>query len=133
MYFPGLEGVVIKETKICHIDLENSKIYYRGYDLEELALNSSFEEVVYLLWFGRLPTRKELEEFKNRLRSARKPPRHVEEIVASAPPGAEPIDVLRTGVSALALGEDLSARDPEDELRRGERITAAMPYIVAVF
>ncbi|MCU7786736.1 citrate synthase/methylcitrate synthase [Pyrobaculum sp. 3827-6] len=133
MYFPGLEGVVIKETKICHIDLENSKIYYRGYDLEELALNSSFEEVAYLLWFGRFPTRRELEEFKNELKNYRRPPRHVEEIVAAAPPSAEPIDVLRTGVSALALGEDLSAKDPEAELRRGERITAAMPYIVAAF
>jgi len=54
-YSPGLEGVVVKESEICLIDVENSKIYYRGYDLEELAERSSFEETAYLLIYGRLP------------------------------------------------------------------------------
>ncbi|MCX8137116.1 citrate synthase/methylcitrate synthase [Pyrobaculum aerophilum] len=133
MYFPGLEEVVVKETKICHIDLENSKIYYRGYDLEELAQYSTFEEVAYLLWFGKLPAGAELERFKAELMMYRKPPEHVDEAVKIAPKNAEPIDVLRTAVSAMALGEDLSDRSPEAELVRGLKITAAMPYIVASF
>ena len=133
MYFPGLEGVVVKETKICYIDLENSKIYYRGYDLEELARLSTFEEVTYLLWLGRLPGRRELEEFKARLAAHRLPPPHVAALAKSAPPSAEPIDVLRTAVSAMAWGEDLSDKSPEAELQRGLKITAAMPYVVAAF
>ncbi|MEM0276417.1 citrate synthase/methylcitrate synthase [Pyrobaculum sp.] len=133
MYLPGLEGVVVKETKICYIDLENSKIYYRGYDLEELARLSTFEEVTYLLWFGRLPGRRELEEFKARLAAHRLPPPHVAALAKSAPPSAEPIDVLRTAVSAMAWGEDLSDKSPEAELQRGLKITAAMPYVVTAF
>ncbi|ABP50613.1 MAG: citrate synthase/methylcitrate synthase [Pyrobaculum arsenaticum] len=133
MYLPGLEGVVVKETKICYIDLENSKIYYRGYDLEELARLSTFEEVTYLLWFGRLPGRRELEEFKARLAAHRLPLPHVAALAKSAPPSAEPIDVLRTAVSAMAWGEDLSDKSPEAELQRGLKITAAMPYVVAAF
>ena len=133
MYFPGLEGVVVKETKICYIDLENSKIYYRGYDLEELAQMSTFEEVAYLLWYGRLPGRRELEEFKAGLAAHRRPPHHVAQLLGAAPRSAEPIDVLRTAVSAMAWGEDLSDKSPEAELRRGLKITAAMPYIVAAF
>ncbi len=133
MYSPGLEGVVVKETRICHIDVENSKIYYRGYDLEELAARSTFEEVAFLLWRGRLPGRSELEELKSELRRGRRPPKHVEYLVRAAPPSAEPIDVLRTAVSAMAWGEDLSDKSPEAELRRGLKIAAAMPYVVAAF
>lgn len=124
---------MVKETKICYIDLENSKIYYRGYDLEELARLSTFEEVTYLLWFGRLPGRRELEEFKARLAAHRLPLPHVAALAKSAPPSAEPIDVLRTAVSAMAWGEDLSDKSPEAELQRGLKITAAMPYVVAAF
>jgi len=132
-YFPGLEGVVVKETEICYIDLENSKIYYRGYDLEELAEKSTFEETAYLLLYGKLPTRGELERFKAVLRDNRVPPPHVIAILQHLPKSAEPIDVLRTGVSAMAHGEDLRDRSPEAELARGVRIMAAMPYIVAAW
>jgi len=132
-YFPGLEGVVVKETEICYIDLENSKIYYRGYDLEELAERSTFEETAYLLLYGKLPTRGELEQFKATLRGNRVPPPHVTALLQHLPKSAEPIDVLRTGVSAMAHGEDLRDRSPEAELARGVRITAAMPYIVAAW
>ncbi|NAZ32727.1 MAG: citrate synthase, partial [Pyrobaculum sp.] len=133
MYFPGLEGVVVKETKICHIDLENSKIYYRGYDLEELAERSTFEETAYLLWHGNLPRRSELEEFRRSLAQHRIPPSHVKDLLLKAPRAAEPIDVLRTAVSAMAFGEDLRDKSPQVELARGLKITGAMPYIVAAF
>ena len=130
-YSPGLEGVVVKESEICMIDLENSKIYYRGYDLEELAELSNFEETAYLLIYGKLPKASELEEFRRRLASSRRPPQHVISIMEAMPRGAEPIDVLRTAVSAMALGEDLSDRSPEAELNRGISIMAAMPFVTA--
>ncbi len=130
-YSPGLEGVVVKESEICLIDVENSKIYYRGYDLEELAERSTFEETAYLLIYGRLPKASELAEFKRLLASMRRPPDHVVSVMRSAPRSAEPIDVLRTAVSAMALGEDLSDRSREAELRRGLAVMAAMPYIAA--
>ena len=133
MYSPGLEGIVVKESKICLIDTESSKIYYRGYDLEELAERSTFEETVYLLWYGSLPRRSELEEFKRTLAKHRVPPRHVVDLVLNVPKTAEPIDVLRTAVSAMAFGEDLRDKSLEAELARGVKITGAMPYIVAAF
>jgi len=130
-YSPGLEGVVVKESEICLIDVENSKIYYRGYDLEELAERSSFEETAYLLIYGRLPGASELAEFKRLLASMRRPPDYVVSVMRALPRGAEPIDVLRTAVSAMALGEDLADRSREAELRRGLAVMAAMPYIAA--
>jgi citrate synthase (EC 2.3.3.1) len=133
MYSPGLEGVVVKESKICLIDVENSKIYYRGYDLEELAERSTFEETAFLLLYGRLPKREELEEFRKTLAGHRIPPSHVKRLVLEAPREAEPIDVLRTAVSAMAFGEDLRDKSPEAELKRGIKIMGAMPYITAAF
>lgn len=131
---PGLEGVAVAETKICLIDVEAGKIYYRGYDLEELAERSTYEETAYLLLHGRLPRRAELEEFRARLAAFRRPAKHVEEAVRlAASAGAEPIDALRTAVSLMAAGEDLSDRSVEAELARGVKAIAAMPYVVAYF
>ncbi len=131
--YPGLEGVEVKESEICFIDLENSKIWYRGYDLEELAQYSTYEETVYLLLYGRLPTVGELGEFSKKLAAHRRLPSHVYDLVTNAPKSGEPIDVLRTAVSAMALGEDLSDKSPEAELSRGVKILASMPLAVAVF
>lgn len=133
MYSPGLEGVVVKETQICLIDVENAKIYYRGYDLEELAVRSTFEETAFLLLYGKLPSRRELEEFSKSIYASWLPPDYVANLALSAPKSAEPIDVLRTAVSAMALGEDLSDRSVAAELARGVKILGSMPYVVAVF
>ncbi|MEM1926514.1 MAG: citrate synthase/methylcitrate synthase [Pyrobaculum sp.] len=133
MYSPGLEGVVVKETQICFIDVDNSKIYYRGYDLEELAQYSTFEEVAYLLLYGKLPNRKELEDFYTRLSTSRLLPNYVVDVIEASPKSAEPIDVLRTAVSAMALGEELGDRSPQSELARGVRILGMMPTAVAIF
>lgn len=133
MYSPGLEGVVVKETQICLIDVENAKIYYRGYDLEELAVRSTFEETAFLLLYGKLPSRRELEEFSKSIYASWLPPDYVVNLALSAPKSAEPIDVLRTAVSAMAFGEDLSDRSVAAELARGVKILGSMPYVVAVF
>ena len=68
----GLEGIVAANSGICYIDGENGILAYRGIDIHELAQNSNFEETCYLLWFGRLPSRLELQEFTVRLASERK-------------------------------------------------------------
>ncbi len=67
----GLRGISVADTKICAIDSEKGKLIYRGYDINELAQNSTFEETVYLLLYETLPTRKELEIFKETLVSDR--------------------------------------------------------------
>lgn len=110
---------MVKETQICFIDVDNSKIYYRGYDLEELAQYSTFEEVAYLLLYGKLPNGKELEDFYTRLSTSRLLPNYVVDVIKASPKSAEPIDVLRTAVSAMALGEELGDRSPQSELARG--------------
>ena len=99
--------------------------------MEELAERSTFEETTYLLWYGSLPRRSELEEFKRVLARHRLPPGHVVDLVVNAPRSAEPIDVLRTAVSAMAFGEDLRDRSPLAVLARGGTFTGAMPYVVA--
>ncbi len=91
----GLEGVYVNETCICYIDTESGKIYYRGYDLEDLVRHASFEEVAYLLLYGKLPNRRELEEFSNKLREKRYIDSDVIELVRKLPLDAYPIDVLR--------------------------------------
>jgi len=68
----GLEGVVATTSSICYIDGERGVLAYRGIDIHELADNSTFEETCYLLWFGRLPTRNELRDLRDRLAEERK-------------------------------------------------------------
>jgi len=73
----GLEDVAIKETSITFIDGELGRLYYRGYSVYDLASFSNFEEVAYLIWYGKLPTRKELEDFRKLMAEERKVPDHI--------------------------------------------------------
>ncbi len=105
----GLEGVVAGESEICYIDGHQGILSYRGYNINVLAENATFEEVVHLLWTGRLPRQVELDQLKAELVSHRAIPVRVAEFlkgVSSAPP----MDVLRTAVSMLSLDDPL-ARD----------------------
>src|SRR5688572_4771294 len=105
----GLEDVVVSTSEICFIDGREGRLLYRGYDVDDLVQHSSFEEVVYLLWHGALPSRKELEAHLKTLGSTasrRLPPRLVT-ILRQLPRKSTPMEVLRTGVSAL------SAFDPD--------------------
>ncbi len=99
----GLEGVMIAESAICKIDGSVGKLWYRGYPVEELASGSSFEEVSYLLLYGKLPGPEELEGFKRLLAAERRVPRGITDIIAEeVGVAADPMHVLRTAVSALA-------------------------------
>lgn len=97
----GLEGIIAAETSIGDVRGDVGQLIYRGYDINELAGNVSYEEVVYLLWHGRLPNRGELEGLTTALRAERELPQGVVDFITSAPKDAAPIDIMRTAVSML--------------------------------
>ena len=130
----GLEDVVVSTSEICFIDGHQGRLLYRGYDIDDLVAHSSFEEVVYLLWHGALPSRKELEAHLKTLARARKlPPRFIR-FLKDLPKKTTPMEVLRTGVSALsAFDPDAADNFREATIRKAIRLTAQMPTLVAAW
>jgi len=130
----GLEGVVATTSKICYIDGEQGVLAYRGIDIHELAEHSTFEETCYLLWNGALPTRNELKELEERLASERKLDPAVMELLRTMPKGAEPMDVLRTAVSALGLYDpDEKKNDHQANVAKAVRLTSQIGMIIAAY
>ena len=132
MVHRGLQGIVAGTTAISYIDGEKGQLFYRGFTIGDLIRYSNFEEVVFLLFFGRLPNSSEWESWQERLVSERKIPQQVLDGVKNFPKETVPMAVLRTAVSLLAL-YDKSAEDnsPDANLRKGIRLVAQMPTIVA--
>ena len=97
----GLEGVVATSSKICYLDGERGVLAYCGYDIHDLARSATFEEVCYLLWHRRLPTRAELGDLQTELARARPLPEPLVRMMRSLPVG-HTMDAVRTLVSALA-------------------------------
>ncbi|MCZ6615024.1 MAG: citrate (Si)-synthase [Chloroflexi bacterium] len=127
----GLKDVYLDTTEASFIDGEIGKLLYRGYSIHDLAEQSTFEEVSYLLLYGRLPTRAELEAFDAGLRAERAIPKEVVEIIDMVK-ASHPMDVLRTGVSALsAFDPEVRDNSIEATIRKGLRLTAKAPTIVA--
>jgi citrate synthase len=128
----GLEGVVAAESSIGDVDGINGVLIYQGLDIHDLAEHATFEEVVYLLWHGRLPKREELEALRRELAAEMTLPAEVSELIRRFPRDAEPMDSLRTAVSALAF-YDAGARDlsREGALRTATKLTAQFPVVVA--
>jgi citrate synthase len=127
----GLRDVYIDRTKSSFIDGNVGKLLYRGYNIHDLAENSTFEETVYLLLYGALPTRSQLDELDADLKANRDLPEPIIEIIRLTK-DAHPMDVLRTAISALAAFDpDVSDNSPEANLRKGVRMTAQAPTIVA--
>ncbi len=128
----GLEGVVAASTALSHVLGEEGKLVYRGYDIHELAGRASFEEVAFLLWKGRLPSRDELIQLQRTLGEQRPLPAHVIDIIRDLPAAAAPMDALRTGVSALGAiaGEQF---DDVPDLDEAIALTAKFPGILAAF
>jgi citrate synthase len=131
----GLEGVIALESEICHIDGEAGELVYRGYDIDDLARNATFEEVAHLLWYGELPDRAQLDALTRRLQEARPvPPDLIDHLRHHTPKDVNPMTALRTAVSMLAHydpeAEDMSR---EANLRKSIRLTAQLPTLVAAF
>lgn len=130
----GLDNVYVKESKICFIDGEASKLFYRGYSIEELASHSTFEETAFLLIYGSLPTQSQLEDFKKRISFYRPLESGLLDLIRSFPITSDPMDVLRTAVSALGLYDPQPATDKiEERIDKALRILAKAPTIVAAF
>ncbi|MCU1305406.1 MAG: citZ [Acidobacteriaceae bacterium] len=130
----GLEGVVAATSSICFIDGEKGILAYRGIDIHELADHSSFEEVCYLLWFGKLPNAKELADFQAQLAAERKLHPDVIKLLKGLPTSAPPMEVLRTAVSALSMYDPESAKvDHDSNIRKSIRLTSQIAMIVAAF
>src|SRR5271154_6346930 len=99
----GLEGVVAGESEICYIDGYEGILSYRGYNIHTLAENATFEETIFLLWVGKLPTASELDQLKQELDANYGLPSEVVAFLGDVPQGSSPMDVLRTAVSMLSL------------------------------
>ena len=101
----GLAGVVAGKTTIATVGKEGVGLTYRGYTIEDLAENGTFEEVAYLLLYGELPTQSQLDDYKALLKSNRGLPDGLKTVLEQIPGTAHPMDVLRTGCSALGTIE----------------------------
>lgn len=127
----GLRDVYFESTESSFVIGDVGRLIYRGYDIHDLAEQATFEEVMHLMMKGQLPTRAELDEFDAELRSCREIPAEIVEIISRIQTG-HPMDVLRTAVSALAsFAPDASDISHEATLRKGMRISAQVPTIVA--
>jgi citrate synthase len=127
----GLEDVVATSSSICYIDGDRGILAYRGYDIHDLATNATFEEVCYLLWHGRLPTRGELGELQSQFATARPLPEGALRLMRSLPP-SEAMDMLRTLASALAhFDPDVADNSPASNYRKAVRLTAQLGSLVA--
>jgi 2-methylcitrate synthase/citrate synthase II len=129
-YSPGLDGVIAGETAICWVD-PNAGLLYRGYDVHDLASRASFEEVVWLLLQGELPSMAELAVVSRQLASERALPARIIEMLQLMPRGTHPMDLLRTGASMLAAFDpELNDHSHEANLRKAMRLIPRISSLV---
>ncbi len=127
----GLRDVIIGQSEICDVQAQGN-LYYRGYNIHALADHSTFEEVVYLLWYGALPTQSELTAFSEQLAAQRELPPAVLDLLRHFPQSAVSMDALRTAVSALGMFDpDTGNNSREANLRKAARLQAQLPTVVA--
>ena len=131
----GLEGVVANTTRLSDVIGDKGQLIYNGYDINELAGKVTYEEVIYLLWNSRLPTRAELEDCRSTLRAERELPAGLIDFIQGAPRDANPMDVMRTAISMLGLYDPDALHDmsPEANRKRARSITAKIGVIAAYF
>ena len=126
-FSPGLEGVVAAETAVSEVDGANGRLIYRGgYLIEDIAPVASFEEVAYLLWHGELPNEKELDELHQRMGTARSLNKSAAGALMAMDASIDPMDVLRTVVSAQGATKSLTKPSLEEAIA----LTAVFPTIV---
>lgn len=130
----GLEGVVVGQSKLSDINGEVGELIYGGYDIDDLARNTTFEEVCYLLWNGELPTRAQLDGLKAELFAHARLTDEMLAVLRALPGDANPMAALRTAVSALGTF-DADADDISDASVRRKAIylTGVTPTLVAAF
>ena len=130
----GLRGVVAAQSAIGDVNGEEGKLIYQGYDIHDLAEHSTFEEVIFLLWNGRLPNRAELDEHNARIRRNYEAPKEVIELMKRYPKESDPMDVLRTAVSSLDLYDPKGqGTDRESAVGAAVRITGQIGTLAAAW
>ena len=130
----GLRGVVIADTRICEVDGANGRLIYRGYLVQDLAENATFEEVTFLLLYEKLPDKDELTEFKRQLAAQRALPPEVIAAMKTRPKDALPMDVLQAVVPMLANHDpDIKDQSREAVLRMSTSLVAKFGTIVAAW
>src|ERR671934_2884653 len=141
----GLEDIVATTSAICYLDGDRGVLAYCGYDIHDLAQKATFEEVCFLLWHRRLPTRAELGDLQSQLIAARPVPEPIFRLIRSLPGGSrdtaskahaqrasEAMDLLRTLTSALShYDPEASDNSPQANYRKAIRLTAQMATLVA--
>ena len=130
----GLRGVKVADTKISHVDGENGILIYRGYRIEDLAKDSTFEETAYLLLHDRLPGAGQLEEFTRQLVRARQIPSFILNTLKNLPHGAPPMDVLQASVPLLAMADpDVTDDSREANMTKAMTLIASVASLVAAW
>ncbi|HEU5461951.1 MAG TPA: citrate/2-methylcitrate synthase [Nitrososphaeraceae archaeon] len=130
----GLRNIEVADTKISSIDGENGKLIYRGYDILDLVNHSTFEETSYLLLFGELPDKTQLDEFSYKLKQSRKLPQLLITNLENRPKTAHPMDVLQSAVPSLAdFDENIYSDTKEDNIKRAISLISKIPSIVSAW
>lgn len=130
----GLEGINVTSTKLCRIDGQKGELVYAGYDIYDLAENSTFEEVAFLLWNQRLPSQSELEELTQRLRSERSLDSIVERLLSDLYSVVRPMRSLEIAVEVIgAMDKDSSDLTNTQLKRTAARLTAKMATVIAAY
>ncbi|BCX47963.1 type II citrate synthase [Haloferula helveola] len=135
-YAKGLEGVIANESALSNVEGKAGRLSYLGYHIDDLVENCSYEEVVYLLHYNRLPKQDELEAFEKAFRTDRELPAGVIDFLKNAPKDANPMDIVRTGVSMLGLYDKratIGEPDLEKDAAIALSICAKIPVLVAAF
>jgi len=135
-YAKGLEGVIANESALSSVQGLDGKLSYLGYDIDDLVEHCNFEEVTYLLHRGKLPSTEELTAFESQLRNNREIPQQLIDFISSLPADANPMDVLRTGVSMLGIFDDRAQIGEPNHVLNAEvalSIVAKTPVIVAYY
>jgi citrate synthase len=128
-YSPGLEGIVAGETAISTLA---QGLSYRGYAIEELTAQASYEEVAFLILHGELPSAKQLQDFHARLAAAMRVPPELVDVLRMLPRTANSMDVMRSGASLLAHWEpEIDDNSHDANLRKAERLLAQLPVVLA--
>jgi citrate synthase len=131
-YSPGLEGIIAGTTTISHVNPDLNSLMYRGYDIQDLVQHATFEEVAFLLIKGHLPTQFEYDAFCNLLKQERDIPAQLVETFKTFPKNSHPMEMLRAGVSLLALQDvDKDDNSHDANIRKAIRLTAKFPALIA--
>lgn len=133
-FAPGLEGVIANTSGLSFVDGQNGKLYYCGYDIEDLAQHCSFEEASYLLLYGELPDAGQLEAFEQELLAERYLDPHLKSIITLTPRDGHPMAVLQALVAQLAMHDsEIADKSEEAKRRKAIRIIAKIPLVVTYF